>query len=67
MTRTDVDVALDYRRRLLAAEDRVDRLRILSDAPLFTFWHDVREEVKKAADDIEALRARVRALEGEDA
>lgn len=67
MTVTDVDVALDYRRRLYAADDRVDRLRILSDAPLFTFWHDVREEVKKAADDIEALRARIRALEGEDA
>lgn len=67
MTRNDVDVMLDYRRRLADATDRVDRLRILSDAPLFSFWHDVREEVKKAADEIEALRARVRALEGEDA
>jgi uncharacterized protein YicC (UPF0701 family) len=67
VTLNDVDVMLDYRRRLHDATDRVDRLRILSDAPLFSFWHDVREEVKKAADEIEALRARVRALEGEDA
>lgn len=64
---TDVDAALEFRRRLLEASDRVERLRIIHDAPIFSFWFEVKAELAKAADEIEALRSRVRALEGEDA
>lgn len=60
-------VALEYRERLSRATDRSDRLRVLSDAPIFSLWHEVRNELKNAADEIESLKARVRALEGEDA
>jgi hypothetical protein len=60
-------VALEYRDRLARSTDRSDRLRVLSDAPLFSLWHEVRNELKTAADEIETLKARVRALEGEDA
>jgi hypothetical protein len=64
---TDVDAALEFRRRLLEASDRVERLRIIHDSPIFSFWFEVKAELAKAADEIEALRSRVRALEGEDA
>lgn len=64
---TDVDAALEFRRRLLEASDRVERIRIIHDAPIFSFWFEVKAELAKAADEIEALRSRVRALEGEDA
>lgn len=60
-------VALEYRDRLARATDCPARLRVLSDAPLFSLWHEVRNELKQAADEIETLKARVRALEGEDA
>lgn len=60
-------ISLEYRDRLARAVDRPARLRVLSDAPLFSLWHDVRNELKNAADEIDALKARVRALEGEDA
>ena len=60
-------VALEYRERLANANDRSSRLRVLSDAPLFSLWHEVRVELKNAADEIETLKARIRALEGEDA
>jgi hypothetical protein len=60
-------VALEYRERLARATDSPSRLRVLSDAPLFSLWHEVRKELKTAADEIESLRARIRALEGEDA
>lgn len=59
--------AIEYREKLASATDRSARLRVLSDAPLFSLWHDVRLELKEAANEIEALKARVRALEGEDA
>ncbi len=59
--------AIEYREKLASATDRPSRLRVLSDAPLFSFWHDVRLELKEAANEIEALKARIRALEGEDA
>lgn len=59
--------AIEYREKLANAVDRPSRLRVLSDAPLFSLWHDVRLELKEAASEIEALKARVRALEGEDA
>lgn len=60
-------ISLEYRDRLARAVDRPARLRVLSDAPLFSLWHDVRNELKNAADEIDTLKARVRALEGEDA
>jgi hypothetical protein len=63
----DVDAALEFRRRLLEASDCVERLRIIHDAPIFSFWFEVKAELAKAADEIEALRSRIRALEGEDA
>lgn len=59
--------AIEYREKLSSAVDRPSRLRLLSDAPLFSLWHDVRLELKEAASEIEALKARIRALEGEDA
>ena len=59
--------AIEYREKLSNATDRPSRLRVLSDAPLFSLWHDVRLELKEAANEIEALKARIRALEGEDA
>lgn len=59
--------AIEYREKLASAVDRSSRLRLLSDAPLFSLWHDVRLELKEAASEIEALKARIRALEGEDA
>ena len=62
-----LSVALEYRERLANANDRSSRLRVLSDAPLFSLWHEVRVELKNAADEIETLKARIRALEGEDA
>ena len=59
--------AIEYREKLSSAVDRPSRLRLLSDAPLFSLWHDVRLELKEAANEIDALKARIRALEGEDA
>jgi len=55
-------------------EDRVERLRLLCSAPLFSLWGDCRREMEDAASElermareIEILKARIRSLEGEDA
>lgn len=56
-----------YQETLFRKSDRVDRLRLLANLPTFSVWRDIREELQAAADEIEALKARIRALEGEDA
>lgn len=62
-----IEASVRYQDTLRSAGDRVERLRLLSNLPTFSVWRDVREELVEAAKEIEVLRARVRALEGEDA
>ena len=62
-----IEASIRYQDTLRGASDRVERLRLLSNLPTFSVWRDVREELAEAAKEIESLRARVRALEGEDA
>lgn len=62
-----LETAIDYRRRISEAQSRSERLRVLSYAPLFSLWDDVRRELQEAAEEIERLERRVRSLEGEDA
>ena len=62
-----IEASVRYQDALRGASDRVERLRLLSNLPTFSVWRDVREELAEAAREIESLRARVRALEGEDA
>ncbi len=59
---------------LAQCEDGLERMRMLSTAPLFSLWTDVRRELDWGAAEIERLReenarirARIAALEGEDA
>ncbi|NBV61858.1 MAG: hypothetical protein EBR73_12425 [Rhodobacteraceae bacterium] len=58
---------LELRRRMARADTLEERLRVISDAPIYTFWTEIRDEIKEAADELERLRNRVKALEGEDA
>ena len=59
---------------LAQCEDGLERMRMLSTAPLFSLWTEVRRELEWGAGEIERLRdenrrmrARIAALEGEDA
>lgn len=58
---------LELRRRMARADTLEERLRVISDAPIYTFWTEIRDEIKEAADELERLRNRIKALEGEDA
>jgi hypothetical protein len=58
---------LELRARMARAESVSERIRVISDAPMYSFWTEVKDELKQAADTIERLEARIRALEGEDA
>ena len=40
---------------LHSTSDLKTRLRLLHSAPIFSLWHDLREELGKAADRIEML------------
>lgn len=58
---------------LAQCEDGLERMRMLSAAPLFSLWTEVRRELEWGAGEIERLRdenarmrARIAALEGED-
>jgi len=48
-----------YHDRLMKAADRVDRLQLLSDSPMFSFWHDIKNELAAAAEEIRLLRRRL--------
>lgn len=48
-----------YQDRLMKAADRVDRLQLLSDSPMFSFWHDIKNELAAAAEEIRLLRRRL--------
>jgi polyhydroxyalkanoate synthesis regulator phasin len=50
-----------------SVEDRVERMRMLATAPLFSLWREVRMELEEAATEIEQLRQRVRDLEDDGA
>lgn len=59
---------------LAQCEDGLERMRMLSSAPLFSLWTDIRRELEWGAEEIGRLReenrrmrARIAALEGEDA
>lgn len=63
-----------HSRVLAQCNDRIERLRVLSSAPLFSLWTDCKKELEDAAIALEAARiriatleARLKALEGEDA
>jgi hypothetical protein len=43
----------------MKAADRVDRLQLLSDSPMFSFWHDIKNELAAAAEEIRLLRRRL--------
>jgi hypothetical protein len=58
---------LELRARMERAETVSQRIRVISDAPIFSFWFEVKAELKNAAETIERLEARIRSLEGEDA
>lgn len=46
----------EYQARLRRAGDRVDRLILLSESPMFSFWSDIKRELALAADEIRMLR-----------
>lgn len=69
--RADLDSMLEshaeLRRRLARADDVADRVRVISQAPLFSLWSEVKAALEEASEEIERLKARIRSLEGEDA
>ncbi len=62
-----LECSVAYQRRLAQTTDQIERLRLLAASPTFSFWTDIRTEMLMAAAEIRALRARVAALEAEDA
>lgn len=56
-----------YQQRLMRAADRVDRLMLLHDSPMFSFWHDIKRELADAAEEIRLLRRRVEELQNDTA
>jgi hypothetical protein len=45
-----------YQDRLMRAIDIADRLQLLSDAPMYSFWSDIKSELARASDEIRMLR-----------
>lgn len=69
-----LDAGTTHSQVLASCEDDIERMRCLAFAPLFSLWIDTKNELEKAAAEIERLRAenrsmrlRIAALEGEDA
>lgn len=56
-----------YQDRLRRAADRVDRLMLLHDSPMFSFWIDIKRELAEAADEIRMLRRKVEELQNDAA
>lgn len=54
-----------YQARLLRAGDLPDRLTLLSDSPMFSFWSDIKSELARASEEIRMLRQRVKELEND--
>jgi cell division protein FtsB len=69
-----LEAGTTHSQALSSCEDDVERMRCLATAPLFSLWVETKDELVKAAAEIERLRAenramksRIAALEGEDA
>ena len=58
---------LQLRKKLAEAEDVAARIRVIANAPCFSFWAEIRAALEEASEEIDRLKARVRSLEGEDA
>ena len=56
-----------YQERLLRAGDRADRLQLLSDSPMFSFWTDIKKELRDASEEIRMLRRRIEELKNDTA
>lgn len=56
-----------YHDRLLRAADRADRLQLLSDSPMFSFWTDIKKELRDASDEIRMLRRKIEELKNDTA
>lgn len=58
-----LEAGTTHSRTMASVEDRVERMRMLATAPLFSLWREVRMELEEAATEIEQLRRRVKELE----
>lgn len=58
-----LEASKKYQETLSKKSDRVERLRILSNLPIYSVWREIREELQEAADEIERLRKRVEELQ----
>lgn len=61
-----IDAGTTHSSVLLGIEDRTERMRMLSSAPLFSLWTECKRELEWAADEIDRLRKRVADLEASD-
>lgn len=53
--------------RLLRAADIADRLMILHDSQMFSFWHEVKRELASASEEIRSLRRQIEDLKNDTA
>lgn len=61
------DASEAYNYRLLRAADRADRLQLLSDSPMFSFWTDIKKELREASEEIRMLRRQIEELKNDTA
>ncbi len=53
--------------RLLRAADIADRLMILHDSQMFSFWTDIKRELAAASEEIRSLRHQLEDLKNDQA